>query len=312
MRVPATPEDAGLRLDVFLARRLPTITRSHIQSLNRSGAVRIDGRVEKSGYTMKGGEVVEIDLGTPEPSTLEPVQLPLHIYYEDDDLAVIEKPAGLTVHPGAGTKTPTLVHGLLFHFKKLSRPEETPDRPGIVHRIDKWTSGLLIIARNDRAHVRLSRAFQDRLVRKTYLALVHGRLRKPAGEIALNIGRHASQRTRMTVTRGRGRTAHTSYRVVEEFDGFSLLEVEIKTGRTHQIRVHLSAIGHPVAGDNIYGAASYRQFRKTHGAMTEAERHFLHAATLAFDQPSTGRPLQFSSPLPDDFVRLLERLRARL
>jgi 23S rRNA pseudouridine1911/1915/1917 synthase len=301
----------GLRLDIFLARRLESITRSRIQALNRSGAVRIDGRVEKSGYAMRGNEVVEIDLAEPAPLSLEPVQLPLQIHYEDDDLAVVEKPAGLTVHPGAGTKTPTLVHALLFHFRQLSRSAGPTDRPGIVHRIDKWTSGLLIVAKNDRAHNRLSRAFQERHVQKTYLALVHGRMRQPTGEIDMNIGRHQSVRTRMAVTAGKGRTAETSYRVLEELAGFSLLEVRIRTGRTHQIRVHLSAIGHPVAGDSVYGAAAYRRFRQAHGAVTEAERHFLHAAELTFAHPSSGRSMHFSSPLPDDFTGLLARLRSQ-
>src|SRR5262245_57958577 len=233
MRVHATPEDAGLRLDIFLARRLESLTRSRIQALNRSGAVRIDGRVEKSGYAMRGGEVVEIEIEPTAPPSLEPVQLPLHIYYEDDDLAVVEKPAGLTVHPGAGTKTPTLVHALLFHFKELSRPSGPTERPGVVHRIDKWTSGLLVVAKNDRAHTVLSKAFHDRLVHKSYLALVHGRMRKPSGEIDMNIARHRSIRTRMAVTPNKGRTAETEYRVVEEVGGFSLLNVRIRTGRTH-------------------------------------------------------------------------------
>ncbi|HEX5000440.1 MAG TPA: RluA family pseudouridine synthase [Terriglobia bacterium] len=313
MKLRVRPEEAGLRLDIFLARRLESLTRSRIQSLNRAGGVRVNGRSEKAGYTVRDGDGIDIDLEATADAmspALEPAPLPLHVLYEDDDLAVIEKPAGLTVHPGAGARVPTLVHGLLYRFKELSRPTGAPDRPGIVHRLDKWTSGLIIVARNDRTHARLSKAFEERRVRKVYLALVHGRLPKPAGEVTLNIGRHASIRTRMAAAPGKGRVAHTAWKVIAEFAGFSLLEVRIKTGRTHQIRVHLAAIGHPVAGDSVYGATSHRRFRQTYGALVEPERHLLHAAELEFDHPTTGVPLRFSSPLPPDFSGLVERLRA--
>src|SRR6266704_1120161 len=259
MKLQAAADDRGLRLDVFLARRLENLTRSQIQLLNRSGAVWIEGRQEKAGYKIRGGESIELDVRALEPAPLRPVQLPLQIYFEDQDLAVIEKPAGIVVHPGSGTGTGTLVHGLLFHFQNLS-DIGGESRPGIVHRLDRQTSGLIIVAKNNLAHV-------------------HGKPRAAVGTIELSIGRHPTIRTKMAALMNRGRPAHTEYRVDKEFRGFSLLEVKIKTGRTHQIRVHLSAIGHPVVGDDVYGERSYKEFTKKFG---ELKRYFLHAAALRF------------------------------
>jgi 23S rRNA pseudouridine1911/1915/1917 synthase len=298
------PEDRGLRLDIFLARHLVQFTRSHIQALNRAGAVRIGNRQEKAGYRLRGDEIIEVDLESPHGPELEPREMPLQIVHEDDDLAVIEKPAGLVVHPGAGTSTATLAHGLMFRFQNLSQAGGQ-GRPGIVHRIDKWTSGLLIVAKNDWTHARLSRAFQEREIEKGYLALVHGRPKTPSGDIALNIGRHSTVRTRMSVQQGRGRVALSSWRKLKEVGDFSLLEVKIKTGRTHQIRVHLAAIGHPVVGDDVYGERRYAAFVKKYG---KPGRYFLHAAELKFTHPRTQQVLQFRSPLPQDLSSLLERL----
>jgi len=253
---------------------------------------------------MRGNETVEVEPGPLPHAALEPQPIPLKVVYEDEDLAVIEKPAGLSVHPGAGTGVETIVHALLFRFKHLSSAGGEA-RPGIVHRIDKWTSGLLIVAKNDDAHVRLSRAFQERTVEKTYLTLVHGKMAKPSGEIALNIGRHPNIRTRMSVQKGRGRVALSTYRTIKEIRGFSLLEVGIKTGRTHQIRVHLSAIGHPVVGDNVYGESRYAEFVRKYG---NPGRYFLHAAELRFAHPRTGEILKFRSAIPDDLENLLERI----
>ena len=307
MILRAGPEDRGLRLDIFLSRQLESLTRSHIQTLNRTGAVRIGGRQEKSGYRLRGDETIEIDLEARPPSTLEARDIPLTVVYEDDDLAVIEKPAGLAVHPGAGRSADTVAHGLLHKFRNLSQSGGM-GRPGIVHRLDKWTSGLLIVAKNDWAHARLSRAFQDRTVEKTYAALVHGRLKQPSGEIALSIGRHARIRTRMSVQTKRGRTALSTYRQLKSVGDFSLIEVRIKTGRTHQIRVHLAAIGHPVVGDDVYGERRYLQFVRKFG---KPGRYFLHAAELKFVHPRTGRALQFHSPLPGDLSTLLKRIQGQ-
>jgi 23S rRNA pseudouridine1911/1915/1917 synthase len=305
MKLQAGPDDRGLRLDIFLARQLDHLTRSHIQSLNSAGAILIQGRQEKSGYKIRGDEVVEVDLRTLQSAPIEAQHIPLQIYYEDDDFAVIEKPAGLAVHPGAGTGNSTLVHGLLFHFRQLSAGT-SEGRPGIVHRLDKRTSGLLVVAKNDSAHARLGKAFHDRQVEKTYIALVHGKPSRTTGEIALNIGRDPRHRTKMAAMKAGGRAALTQYRVMETVDGFSLLEVKIKTGRTHQIRVHLSAIGHPVVGDNVYGERQFRAFEKKFG---DPGRYFLHSAELGFTHPVTGSPLKFHSPLPGDLRSLLERIK---
>ncbi len=306
MKLLPGPDDRGLRLDVFLAGRLENSTRSQIQLLNRSGAIRIEGHQEKAGYRIRGGETIEVDLESLRPVSLTPEQIPLQIYFEDADLAVIEKPAGRVVHPGSNTRGGTIVHGLLFHFQNLSDAGGNA-RPGIVHRLDKKTSGLLIIAKNNVAHARLSKAFQDRAVEKTYMALVHGKLAHQAGTIELKVGRHRVVRTKMAAGGPRGRPAFTEYRVMEQFRGFSLLEVKIRTGRTHQIRVHLSAIGHPVVGDDVYGERPNKEFIKRFG---DLHRYFLHAAVLSFRHPSTGEMLKFHSRLPLELQKLINNLKS--
>ena len=299
----AVPEDKGFRLDIFLSQHLNNVTRSQIQNLNRCGAVVIDGRSEKSGYRLRGDETVEVTLEPAEPISISPQQIPLQIQYEDQDLAVIEKPAGLVVHPGSGVKQGTLVHALLYHFQNLS-DRGGVERPGIVHRIDKKTSGLLIVAKNNQTHALLGQMFQERSVEKTYLALVHGKPARPEATINMPIARHARIRTRMAVRPGK--TARTDYKVIESLRDFSLLELRIHTGRTHQIRVHLSALGHPVVGDDVYGERHYASFVKKYGAM---ERYFLHATRLRFVHPRTGKEMEFHSPLPLELRNLLERLR---
>jgi 23S rRNA pseudouridine1911/1915/1917 synthase len=306
MKLRAAAEDRGLRLDVFLAQHLENLTRSQIQLLNRSGSILIEGHPDKSGYRIRGGETIEVDLKSLQQAPLTPEQMPLQIYFEDNEIAVVDKPAGLVVHPGSGTTQATLVHGLLFHFQELSDVGGEA-RPGIVHRLDKKTSGLLVVAKNNVAHARLSKEFQDRAIQKKYIALVHGKLKQPTGTIELSVGRHPTIRTKMSVSPVRGRSAFTEYRVVEDFRGFSLLEVRIKTGRTHQIRVHLSAIGHPIVGDDVYGERSYKEFVRKFGNM---DRYFLHAAELRFTHPTTGKPLEFQSPLPPELQNLLKRIKS--
>jgi len=305
MTLRPCPEDRGVRLDVFLTRHLAELTRSQIQTLIRNGSVLVENRAEKSGYRVRGDETVEVTQPPPQPSRLEPQDIPIKVVYEDEDLAVVEKPAGLSVHPGAGTGPTTLVNALLFRFGSLSGTVGAT-RPGIVHRLDKWTSGLLIVAKNDAAHARLSRSFQDREVSKTYIALVHGKPAKTSGDIDLTIARHPRVRTRMSAKPSGGRPARSSYRVLEVLPGFSLLEVKIHTGRTHQIRVHLSAIGHPVAGDDVYGQRRYAEFARNNPGF---QRYFLHAAELQFRHPRTGQALSFTSPLPPELLGHLERLR---
>jgi len=304
MKLQAGPHDRGLRLDVFLAQRLETLTRSQIQFLNRSGGIHIDGRQDKAGYRLRGGETIELDFRPLERLPVSPQQIPLQIYFEDQDFAVIEKPAGVVVHPGSGVRDGTIANALLFHFKNLS-DAGGEGRPGIVHRLDKKTSGLLIVAKNNIAHARLSAAFQNREIQKTYLALVHGKPARDTAAIDLAVGRHPTLRTKMAAGRPRGRAAHTEYKVLEHYRGFALLELKIKTGRTHQIRVHLSAIGHPVVGDDVYGERAYKEFVKKFGPL---DRYFLHAAYLRFHHPSTKQSMEFHSRLPSQLQKLLESI----
>jgi 23S rRNA pseudouridine1911/1915/1917 synthase len=273
--------------------------------LNRAGGILINGRRDKAGYRIRGGEIIEVDVEKNESPPLTAEQIPLQIVYEDSDLAVIDKPAGLVVHPGSGSRTGTLVHGLLFHFQNLSTSGGS-ERPGIVHRLDKNTSGLLVIAKNNTAHARLSKAFQERQVQKSYVGLVHGKIPQD-GRIDLPVGRHPTERTKMAAGKRTGRTAYTEYHVLERFGAFSLLRINIKTGRTHQIRVHLSAIGHPVVGDNVYGPRSFKELTKKFGPLN---RHFLHACELRFAHPATGALLEFQSPLPAELQKFLISLKS--
>lgn len=305
MKLLTGPDDKGVRLDHFLARQLENVTRSHIQLLNRSGAVHVDGRIEKSGHRLLGRESIEIELDAAEPLSLQPESIPLTIYYEDDDLAVLEKPAGLVVHPGSGIGKGTLVHALLYHFQSLSSFGGEA-RPGIVHRIDKWTSGLLVVARNNAAHAALGKSFENRVVEKRYTALVHGKVAHDSGVIETAISRHPKFRTRMAALAGRGRSAHTEYTVTERFREYTLLDVRIKTGRTHQIRVHLSAMGHPVVGDDVYGEKSDKVFTRKYGPLG---RYFLHASFLRFPHPTKDNEMEFRSPLPDELQKFLVRIR---
>jgi 23S rRNA pseudouridine1911/1915/1917 synthase len=306
MKLQAGLDDRGVRLDVFLARRLENLTRSQVQLLNRSGAIRIGGSQEKAGYRIRGGETIEVDLRILAAEPISPEQIPLQIYFEDQDLAVIEKPAGLVVHPGSGTRGGTIANALMFHFKNLS-DAAGEGRPGIVHRLDKKTSGLLLVAKKNAAHARLSEAFQRRGIQKTYLALVHGRPKRDTAAIDLTVSRHPTIRTKMAAGRPKGRSAHTEYKVLESFHGFSLLQVKITTGRTHQIRVHLSAIGHPVVGDDIYGERSYKEFTRKFG---DLPRYFLHAADLKFEHPTSGKSMEFHSPLPPELQNLLNSIKS--
>jgi 23S rRNA pseudouridine1911/1915/1917 synthase len=308
-RLVTGDEAAGERLDRWLAMRLPGESRARLQALVGSGAVHLDGRSARSSMRLKPMQVVEIDWPEPQPATPRPEDLPLAIVHEDPSLLVVDKPAGLVVHPGAGRLSGTLVNALLYHVKDLSGVGGVL-RPGIVHRLDRGTSGLLVVAKNDVAHRALSRQFAERTVEKEYVALVLGTPRPSEGIIDAAIGRHPVERKRMSVRREGGRAARSSYRVVETLDGASLLRVRIHTGRTHQIRVHLASLGHPVAGDATYGGtrSSGRQ-ASSRAALQSLSRPALHAARLSFLHPVTGARLVFESPLPPDLASVLERLR---
>ncbi len=289
----------GERLDVFVSRRQPEFTRSRVRRLIDKGLVTVDGGLPgKAGVKVEEGQRVQVTLPPPEPTKLEPEPIPLRIVYEDDDLLVVDKPAGLPVHPSPGHDRHTLVHAVLAHCPDLSGIGGE-GRPGIVHRLDKDTSGLIIVAKHDAAHLSLARQLKERRVEKTYLALVEGRVEPPEGVIDAPIGRHPRHRKRMAVVEG-GREARTRYRVVREVDGRSLVEVAPEHGRTHQIRVHLAAIGHPVAGDPVYG--------RGRGAPPCLGRQFLHAQRLAFHHPRTDERVELEAPLPQDLERALAEL----
>lgn len=282
--------DAKLRLDQFLARRLPQYSRSRLQQLIRSGFVRLNDASTRARQIVRAADKIDVREPPVEQIDTRPERIPLDILFEDDDLIVINKPAGLTVHPGAGQREHTLVNALLSHCTTLSGIGGK-ERPGIVHRLDRETSGCLVVAKNDLAHRELSKQFANRTVEKIYLALVAGKLRKPVGVIEEKIGRHPVHRHRMRVTSLRGRTAKTEYRVICSNQEASLIECQLHSGRTHQIRVHLHHLGHPVVGDKVYGARFAKDF----------PRQLLHAWKLGFRHPRTGEWKQFQASLPDDF-----------
>jgi 23S rRNA pseudouridine1911/1915/1917 synthase len=295
--------DAGKRLDTFLHERLPEFSRSRLQSWVKAGRVRIGGNRVRSSHLLRGVEEIFVDPAALPPLKAQAEELPLKILYEDADVVVVDKAAGMVVHAGAGHSSGTLVNALLHHFGTLSSLNGDL-RPGIVHRIDKETSGVLVVARTDEAHRALAAQFESRLVEKIYLALVHGKVVPAQGRVTAPITRDPVRRTRMTVKLGTGRAAVTDYTVREELGKFTLLEVRIGTGRTHQIRVHMASLRHAVVGDRLYGAPAAIP------GLAPLERFFLHAHRLRFRSPSTGEWITVESPLPLEFKQLLEQLRA--
>ncbi|MGA2905638.1 MAG: RluA family pseudouridine synthase [Candidatus Korobacteraceae bacterium] len=344
------PEAAGQRLDQFLAGQIPDVSRARVQQMLREQKALVNGALAKPSLKLRGGEQITI-LGDPQPPPLRAIaeDIPLAIVYEDDDLAVVNKPAGMMVHAGAGATDDernrgTLVNALLHRFGALSEAGGEL-RPGIVHRLDKETSGLIIVAKNDVAHRKLAQQFSRREIKKRYLALVHGWPAKDRGTISDPISRDAARRTRMTTRGSAGRAAITHYevreRIASAYGKFALLEVRIETGRTHQIRVHLASVGHPVVGDTVYGAP--RELRRVsiktraispkagekakaepveepeHSALPNRhvpssaltlERNFLHAAAIEFQQPRTGERMEFEAPLPQELASFLEQIQA--
>jgi 23S rRNA pseudouridine1911/1915/1917 synthase len=324
-------EAAGQRLDQFLAAQIEGVSRSRVQLLLEQGDVLVDGARPKASLKVRGGETIVIT-GEPHPAPLKATaeDIPLQIVFEDKDLAVVDKPAGMMVHAGSGQNEDarsrgTLVNALLFHFKSLSSTGGEL-RPGIVHRLDKDTSGLIIVAKNDRAHASLASMFSGREIRKTYVALVQGNVERARGTINASVSRDPVRRTRMTVQpQENARTAVSHYEVVRRiatrFGKFTLVRVRIETGRTHQIRVHMASIGHPVVGDTLYGASSQLTDQAASNAATsraarrnaEPERlrlgrNFLHAVELEFTHPITRKPLQLTAPLPTELEEFLRRL----
>jgi 23S rRNA pseudouridine1911/1915/1917 synthase len=293
----AALSDAGRRLDLFLTERIPELSRTRIQELIREGHVRVDGRIAKVSHRVAAAEAIEIEvLPRPAPEAL-PEDLPLDLLYVDDDFVIVNKPAGMVVHAGAGHSRGTLVNALLHCLGKLSAAGGAL-RPGIVHRLDRETSGAMVVARNDKAHENLSEQFRSRNVRKIYLALVHGKMPRDSGTITLPISRDPRRRTRMTARATKGRHARTDWRVIARLDRCTLVEAALHTGRTHQIRAHFAAIGHPVVGDTLYGAP--RGLRAGTRNLPLLERNFLHAARIGFSHPSSGAWVEVRAPLPRD------------
>lgn len=318
IQISVATDDAGKRLDQFLATRLESVSRARVQELIAGGKVLVNDAAAKASLKLRGGEHITV-LGSAERPPLRAMaeDIPLNIAFEDDDLAVINKPAGMMVHAGAGATEDqrnrgTLVNALLHHFATLSAVGGEM-RPGIVHRLDKETSGLIVVAKNDEAHRKLAAQFARREVKKTYLALVHGWPKKDSGTITASISRDRIRRIRMSTRGTEGRDAVSHYRVIRRIDSafgkFTLVEVKIDTGRTHQIRVHMASLGHPVVGDALYGAP--REMRARRGRSTDAgaaislERNFLHAERLELTHPRTGEKVALESPLPPELQAFL-------
>ena len=297
MQFQVSPLDAGQRLDNWLHARLPETSRSRIQDWIRSGHVQVNGAASRPSYTLRGGETVQVQPAEPPPLHATAEDIPLATLYEDADLVAIDKPAGMVVHAGAGVHDGTLVNALLHRFKNLSGVGGAL-RPGIVHRLDRFTSGVLLVAKHDAAHRALADQFAGREVTKTYLTLVQGEVKSEAGRIERPISRDPVHRTRMTARLADGRAAWSEYEVRRRLNGCTLLEVRIGTGRTHQIRVHLASLKHPVVGDTLYGAA----------AQPELGRYFLHAHRIEFRQPTTNEPIVVISPLAPELEAWLARL----
>jgi 23S rRNA pseudouridine1911/1915/1917 synthase len=301
-------EEAGARLDAFLAARVAGVSRTRVRQLIEDGAALVSGGAAKPSYKLRAGERIELDAPAPPTSNFEPEDIPLDIVFEDDSVVVVDKPAGLVMHPAGGHPRGTLANALAFHFKRLSaRGGEA--RPGIVHRLDQDTSGLVVVAKTEEAHESLAAQFLAREVVKYYVALVHGATREERGRVEEPVGRDPRNRTRMAVVRG-GRPALSLWRVRQRFDRFTLLDIEIKTGRTHQIRVHLAWLKHPVVGDKTYGEGRDNTIRdaRVRAAAAALGRQFLHAERLGFRHPRTGEFLKFRSPLPPELAALLEML----
>jgi 23S rRNA pseudouridine1911/1915/1917 synthase len=291
IKIEAAREHSGLRLDRFLALALPAFSRARLQTLIRDGFVRLNGKTPRPRDSVRTGDMVELTEPAIEKVEALPEKMALEILFEDDDLLVLNKPAGLVMHPGAGHQQHTLVNALLAHCKNLSGIGGK-ERPGIVHRLDKETSGCLVVAKNDATHRDLSRQFAARTMTKIYLALVAGIVRKKTGVIDKAIARHPVHRQRMSIARRQGRSAKTEYRVVRAGNDISLLECTLHSGRTHQIRVHLHDLGHPVLGDKLYGGKRAGEF----------SRQMLHAWKLGFNHPRSGDEMSFEAPLPPDFA----------
>ena len=291
----------GERLDVFLVRQQPELSRAHVQKLIASGEVLVDGRARKANFKLKAGASVSFKLPEAAPIEVKPEDIPLDILYEDEDIIVVNKARGMVVHPAAGVDSGTLVNALLFHCHDLSGINGEI-RPGIVHRLDKDTSGVMVAAKNDKAHLNLAKQIGMKTAHRSYLAVVHGNIKEEAGIIKGDIGRHPTDRKRMAIVQENGKPAVTHFKVLERFGDYTLVECRLETGRTHQIRVHMTSIGHPLVNDPKYGRG-----KTPFGIKGQA----LHSRQLTLKHPATGEEMTFKAPLPEDMEKILATLRNR-
>lgn len=316
LQVPAN-DNSGTRLDKYLASNIEDSSRTKIQEAIKKGYITVNGEVEKSSYNIEPGDSIDVKIPIPKPPEVTPEKMPLDIVYEDDDLLIVNKEAGMVVHPAHGNWSGTLVNGLMWYADELSEPSEDTIRPGIVHRLDKDTSGLLVVAKNDKVHRILSDYFRTKDIERTYWAVAWGTPDEKEGTITGAIGRDPQNRKRMAVVpEDEGKNAKTHYKVLEYFDHLTLLELTLETGRTHQIRVHLADNNLWVFGDQKYGGDSVRYGSNTgsrrqmfKNLFKKLHRQCLHAKTLGFEHPTTGEMMQFESELPDDFQHVLDMLR---
>lgn len=299
-RLTVSPEDAGVRIDKYLAEQLPDITRSYLQKLLKDGSVQMNGKPVKASTKTAVGAVIALTIPEPEEPEILPENIPLDILYEDSDVILINKPKNMVVHPAAGHYTGTLVNALMYHCRGDLSGINGVLRPGIVHRIDKDTTGVLIVCKNDRAHNALAEQLKKHSITRKYRAIVCGNLKEDEGTVDAPLGRHPQDRKKMAIVRSGGKRAVTHYRVLERFGNDTYIECQLETGRTHQIRVHMASLGHPLLGDEIYGRAK---------SPFKLEGQTLHAMVLGFIHPTTGEYMEFEAPLPEYFEKLLEKLR---
>ena len=292
--------DEGLRLDRFLSEELEDHSRSFLQKLIKEGLVTVDGKPVKANYRLSAGQQVSVQVRDPEEVNIEPQEMPLDILYEDGDVCIVNKPKGMVVHPAAGHYRDTLVNGIMYHCQDSLSGINGSLRPGIVHRIDKDTTGALIICKNDKAHSCIAEQLKEHSITRRYRAIIIGNLSEDEGTVDAPIGRHPTQRKKMAVNRNNGKRAVTHYRVLARFRGYTYIECRLETGRTHQIRVHMASIGHPLLGDTVYGPAKQ--------AYPSLEGQTLHAMVIGFVHPTTGAYMEFEAPLPAYFAELLQKL----
>lgn len=299
-RLTVSPEEAGVRIDKYLAEQLPDITRSYLQKLLKDGSVQMNGKPVKTSTKTAAGAVIELTIPEPEEPEILPEDIPLDILYEDSDVILINKPKDMVVHPAAGHYTGTLVNALMYHCKGDLSGINGVLRPGIVHRIDKDTTGVLIVCKNDKAHNALAEQLKEHSITRKYRAIVCGNLKEDEGTVDAPLGRHPQDRKKMAIVRTGGKRAVTHYRVLERFGNYTYIECQLETGRTHQIRVHMASLGHPLLGDEVYGRVK---------SPFKLEGQTLHAMVLGFIHPTTGEYMEFEAPLPEYFEKLLGKLR---